>query len=237
MIVNFFLNTQCKAGGFHLSCADVFIFKADLADLDDCKLSAKKQAVSDTARNFVIKYTAEFEGIPAEKLIYSHDSHGKPYIVGSRLHFNISHCGSVIAVAFCTEEIGADIELVRDFNSAVVKRYFTDGEKEYIFSADDKETENQRFFEIWTAKEAFLKYCGVGISGGFDFDTAAANALCHRINSSKLGEADVIHHNGNILAYENDIPVKNLYIDSDKTVRYCVSVCAREIKKINFNIK
>lgn len=219
-----------------MSSADVFIFKADLVNFDGCRISVKKQTVSDIAREFAINYISQIEGIPAKKLVYSLSDHGKPYIAGSRLHFNISHCGSVIAAAFCTEEIGADIELVRDFNSSVVRRYFTDNEKEYISSAADSHAMNRRFFEIWTAKEAFLKYHGVGISGGFDFDTALADSLCSRINSSRFGDAAVIHHNGNILIGNEDIPIKNLCEDDGKLAEYCFSICAREIKKIELHI-
>lgn len=83
---------------------------------------------------------------------------GKPYFVDSPLKFSISHSKGLVACALSIcGEIGVDIE-----NSAptaerakkIADRYFDTEEKEII--AKDPE----RFTEIWTQKEAIVKFFG-----------------------------------------------------------------------------
>lgn len=217
-----------------VSCAEIFVFRADLTEFADCSSARKKKAVSEIARDFVTAHVSQVTEIPAAKIEYLFNSHGKPYIAGNPLYFNVSHCGSIIAAAFCTEQIGVDIEFVRDFSDAVVRRYFTDDEKSYIDGSKGDEQSCERFFEIWTAKEAFLKFCGVGISGGFDFSTATDVGLRDRLYSPKLGSANIIHYNDKIKIFSNDIYVKNVCCEDDGNAKYCLSVCGNGIDCMNF---
>ena len=215
-----------------VSCAEIFVFRADLSEFESCSSARRKKAVSEIARNFVTGHVSHVTGIPTEKIEYRFNSHGKPYIDGNPLYFNVSHCGSVVAAAFCTEQIGVDIEFVRDYSDAVVRRYFTDDEKSYMCGSTGTEQSCERFFEIWTAKEAFLKFCGVGISGGFDFSTASEIGLRDCLSSPKLGGSNIFHHNGNIKVHSNDVFVKNIYYTDNEIVKYCMSVCGKGIESI-----
>lgn len=89
---------------------------------------------------------------------------GKPYIKTCHsLYFNVSHSKDLQAVAISDSEVGVDIEFIRKVDLRAVKR-FTKAEEEYILSENSLE----RFFEVWTKKEAYLKYNGVGLSGGLN---------------------------------------------------------------------
>ena len=88
-------------------------------------------------------------------------AHGKPYFKGSNIYFNISHTEALQAVAIGKSEVGVDIEKIRDVNLQVASR-FSNEEYDYVMEAES----SNRFFEIWTKKEAYLKYLGTGISGG-----------------------------------------------------------------------
>lgn len=219
-----------------MSCAEVFLFKADVSSSENCSVSVKKKAVSDFSHKFVSEHVSRMVGVPAEKLKYVFGEHGKPYIKGNPIYFNVSHCGNVILTAFCQEEIGVDIEIVREFNSDVPKRFFTEEERQYIDLSADKAEENRRFFEIWTAKEAFLKFCGVGISGGFDFCTADEKGVRGQIFSSKLGNANIIHCGGKIKLDKKDVLIYNDTNCNCCLVDYQISVCGREIDRINFQL-
>ena len=218
-----------------VSRAEVFVFRADLSGYADSSAACKKKAVSETARNFVTAHVSEVTGIPSSEIKYLYNSHGKPHIEGDPLYFNVSHCGSVIAAAFCTEEIGVDIEFVREFSDAVVRRCFTDDEKSYMNGAADVEQSRERFFEIWTAKEAFLKLYGGGISGGFDFSTAADIGLLDSLCSQKFGKAKIIHNGGSMQIFPNDVCVKNICYNGDNIVKYCLSICGKCIDSVSFN--
>ena len=86
---------------------------------------------------------------------------GKPYLKGEKdIHFNISHSGHVAMCALYNRPVGVDIERVRPVNDDLARRIMSEEEWRVYFLADDKEN---LFFKIWTLKEAYLKYKGIGI--------------------------------------------------------------------------
>ena len=108
-------------------------------------------------------------------------SHGKPYFPGTDIHFNISHSGDYKVLAIAETPVGVDIEKVRKADLRVAKR-FCENEYNYITQKDSE----HRFFEIWTKKEAYLKYKGTGLSGGLDsFDVFS---LPEDLNSFRFKE-------------------------------------------------
>ena len=99
--------------------------------------------------------------------------HGKPYLEGSGLEgvfFSLSHTRGHAIVCFSEREIGADCENMeaRRGGSAryegIAARCFTEDERGYIAFGQPGGT--LRFFEIWTAKEAYMKYTGKGFAEG-----------------------------------------------------------------------
>lgn len=89
---------------------------------------------------------------------------GKPYIKeNNSFHFNLSHSGNWVAIAYGDTEVGIDIEKIRmdSGKEEIARRYFTPDEQAYVFGAN--EFAPQRFFEIWTGKESYLKYLGTGL--------------------------------------------------------------------------
>jgi len=89
---------------------------------------------------------------------------GKPCLeCNGRLHFNLSHCGGHLAVAFASEAVGFDMERKgRKADFLVLSRRF--------FSPDEaieiEKHGGDLFLEWWTAKEAILKMDGSGLQGG-----------------------------------------------------------------------
>ena len=107
------------------------------------------------------------------------DDNGKPFIKDCNIHFNISHCKNMILCAFSDKEIGVDIEKIRPRNLGVTKRFFSLKEQEYVFghtlNEEDFEKFNdpeilERFYRIFTLKEAICKKSGIGIKGLKDSD-------------------------------------------------------------------
>ena len=132
----------------------------------------------------VEKYDAEYD--------YEIDycNNGKPCFKNGACQFNLSHAGryAVCVVSAC--EVGVDIEGDRTCNDKVARRFFTEGECEWIYKTkameEDKDisivakmenkdssyicSDNQdmRFFRIWTLKEAYSKVTGKGIAYGIN---------------------------------------------------------------------
>ncbi len=85
--------------------------------------------------------------------------HGKPYLVESEQYFNISHSGDYVVLAIDKYEMGIDIEQVAKANKSVAKKCFTEEENQILENID-----MNRFFDIWAAKEGYIKAIGTGFS-------------------------------------------------------------------------
>lgn len=88
------------------------------------------------------------------------NSWGKPYVFGKKdFFYNISHSGRYVVLAWGNSEVGVDVQRQGADTkvAAIAKRFFTSDEKELLLR------EPQRFFEIWTKKESYLKYIGKGL--------------------------------------------------------------------------
>ena len=50
---------------------------------------------------------------------------GKPMLVDTRKHFNLSHSGKYVVLAIADQEVGIDIERVRPYHEATAKKIFS----------------------------------------------------------------------------------------------------------------
>lgn len=81
------------------------------------------------------------------------------------LDVSLSHSGDWIGVALCEAgRIGVDLEKLRPVSSSLVRRCLTVGELAWLHEVQPGTERSHRFFRLWTAKEAFLKATGVGLS-------------------------------------------------------------------------
>ncbi|MBR2715076.1 MAG: 4'-phosphopantetheinyl transferase superfamily protein [Ruminococcus sp.] len=123
------------------------------------------------ARKAVSKWCAVRE----ESIKFEKGPHGKPYAKNLKAEFNISHSHDMVVCAVSDKPVGIDIEKIRPINLSVAKRICTEDELLYLFGFTPENTdfthcENyevlERFFRLWTAKEAFVKHSGEGLSIG-----------------------------------------------------------------------
>ncbi len=77
-------------------------------------------------------------------------------------HFNLSHAASWVVLAWGDSPVGIDVEAVARGKERLARRFFSPEEQAYIFSSAQEVPE--RFTQIWTAKESYLKYLGTGLS-------------------------------------------------------------------------
>lgn len=103
-----------------------------------------------------------FDGLDGD-FNFAEGEHGKPYLTEHpELHFSISHSGNLVTAAVSDGEVGIDCEKIRKINLKVAEKHFTEAELNYINREPDKT--QKRFFEVWTAKEAYLKKIGAGLT-------------------------------------------------------------------------
>ena len=104
----------------------------------------KKKIFADKVRS-AVGYTLVLEEARDEIVFLEN---GKPCFKDVPLHFSISHSENMVIAAVSERNVGADVEKIRDIPRGVADRFFTEQEKQCDF------------FEIWTKKEAYGKYCG-----------------------------------------------------------------------------
>jgi 4'-phosphopantetheinyl transferase len=105
-------------------------------------------------------------GEAAAEIRFRHEESGKPQLEagpGSGLEFNLSHSGSLLALALGRTPVGVDIEYWKDTLPVheVSAHAFRPEEHQAIVSHRDPQ---QHFLSLWTAKEAVMKCTGQGLS-------------------------------------------------------------------------
>jgi phosphopantetheine--protein transferase-like protein len=148
---------------------------------------------SDSARQTYLKghsaarfLTANYTKKNPSQLEFATSAEGKPsFRCTPDLHFNLSHSGDSVLIAFASEPVGFDIESIQrkaDF-SKLAERYFQPQERELMEISN--KPKSIAFFEIWTAKEAILKLLGIGIASGLD-KTLILNEEAGLFNDTKI---------------------------------------------------
>lgn len=102
--------------------------------------------------------------IDPSEITIIYDGNNKPWLKGNPLFFNLSHTKEAFAFAVSdTVSLGVDMEDINrniDFK-AVVRTFFSIEEEKYIL--EEKKKSRDRFFLLWTRKEALLKALGTGL--------------------------------------------------------------------------
>ena len=102
-------------------------------------------------------------GREIDELTIEENESGRPYVTGLDipLYYNISHAGELMLCAVSEANVGIDVEEDKRYNERVVKRFFTEEETAFIDSYSEGERPTA-FAKLWTMKEAFMKYTGLG---------------------------------------------------------------------------
>lgn len=101
---------------------------------------------------------------------FERNAHGRPEIAAPhtarRLRFNLSHTQGLVACAVTFDaDIGVDVEsrCRRRINLRVADRFFSPPEVSDLRALPEAE-QRQRFLELWTLKEAYIKARGMGLA-------------------------------------------------------------------------
>jgi 4'-phosphopantetheinyl transferase len=125
------------------------------------------------ARGVLRALIASYVGLPARALRLSEGIHGKPQLVPPtadaphpELTFNVSHSGELALYAIARgRQVGIDLERMDATTDieALARRFFSDAERSG-FDSVEHERRTAAFYRVWTAKEAYLKARGLGLS-------------------------------------------------------------------------
>ncbi|MEI1682754.1 4'-phosphopantetheinyl transferase superfamily protein [Acinetobacter baumannii] len=108
-------------------------------------------------------------GISPHEVIIQLQPNGKPFVQGSKtIYFNLSHSADLIVFAVTEKgEIGVDVERIdHEFEWRRVDSVLAPSEIKWIQENEwiNPNSVYQRFFQIWTLKEAYIKCTGEGMS-------------------------------------------------------------------------
>lgn len=101
---------------------------------------------------------------------------GQPVLRDGSAFVSISHCEDMVACAVSEAPVGIDIEKIRPVKPDLVDRVCTPEERAYVGDSPEQ------FFEIWTAKEAYFKMQGTGITDFQTVNTLTIPRQMHRKN-------------------------------------------------------
>ena len=128
----------------------------------------ESRADREAARGEALARLFERAGLPADAVV-AKDGRGRPYLPAFPDRFiSISHAPSVTVAAISDAPLGVDGESpasIRD-PMGLARRYFTDDERADAVDPD-------AICRIWTKKEAYAKYTGLGLAETYGVSTCS----------------------------------------------------------------
>ena len=138
-----------------------------------------------------------------EKVEIIYNKFEKPYLKNNEYYFSMSKSEEFVVIALDKKnEIGIDIEHLRDFVDfeETLELFLNKSEIKILDKFSDKQEKQKYFFKFWTAKEAFVKALGFGLSEKL-FDISFA--------LNKNGELFIESHNLSKIVLLTQIEEKN----------------------------
>lgn len=108
---------------------------------------------------------------------------GKPRLENAPdIHFSITHSGDFWLCAIASQPVGLDLQRTENVQvQKLASRFFHPQEAAYL------EQYPEDFFNIWAAKESYVKFTGLGIDDSFSsFSVVSNGALCTEIDGVRL---------------------------------------------------
>ena len=140
---------------------------------------AKKETRERRIRAAVRAFLLEKEALPAdcsdpapslEGWDLVKDKKGKPFFPGHpEVFVSITDSRDFWMIAFADHPVGIDLQKMQVHGSIerLAKRFFHLEETASILEPADEKERDERFFRVWAAKEAYVKFTGQGIDSAF----------------------------------------------------------------------
>lgn len=126
------------------------------------------------AKRLLLAALQQEYGIDGESLVIGRGAHGKPYFKDCPVRFNLSHCGEngkgLVCCALSEFEVGVDCAPLRPYDERLARRICTAGEYSALQNAADP---SKKLMTLWTQKESYMKWTGVGFRQGFQIEVPA----------------------------------------------------------------
>lgn len=88
---------------------------------------------------------------------------GKPFIESNnKFYFNISHSNDLIVAIIDNEDVGVDVEYIKDLSIEKAEIFCSDYEYSLV-KKEKNDNKNKLITYIWGLKESYMKYLGIGM--------------------------------------------------------------------------
>jgi 4'-phosphopantetheinyl transferase len=126
-------------------------------------------------------------GVTYKSVTFAAGHSGKPFLTGfPHYEFSISHTRNAVAAAVSDNPVGVDVERIRNVDIGIAKRIYSEHEMAWL--NDPAADKDYRFLEIWTKKEALVKYYGTGLTSDLKAYDVMSALPCERITTYALGD-------------------------------------------------
>ena len=123
------------------------------------------------ARSFLRALLGQYLNAPPQSLVFGYGAYGKPTLAlkphGKPFHFNLTHTEDLVLIAVTgSAEIGIDAERIgpAPYANEVAARFFSPADLAWLRGGEERFF-TERFFQLWTRREASLKALGTGLFG------------------------------------------------------------------------
>lgn len=132
-------------------------------------------------------------GCAPESIVFSTRPGGKPFAPDLPTEFNVSHCDDLVVCIVDDRPVGIDVEKIRPISHRLLLRVCSPQECAFVLGGGplsqcpdilEDNSVLERFFRIWTAKEAYTKYTGTGLT----VDLHQIHVDAAKIRTSVYGE-------------------------------------------------
>ena len=145
------------------------LFSSFLPDSSLARI-AKYKKEDDRKRSLLAEYTvrkvlSEILKKDEKEIEIKRSGNGKPFVENENIFFSVAHSENLVTVAFDDKNLGVDCEKIKNINLKTLDVAFTDDEKAFVLkdlttSDIPREDTLARFYTVWTAKEARIKFLG-----------------------------------------------------------------------------
>lgn len=166
-------------------------YRSLLASEEQCRAErfhfAKDRCRYLVTRVLVRTVLSRYMGIGPQEWRFRPGAYGKPEIANDlpmldEISFNLSHTDGLVMLGVTSKKaLGVDVECVTSKDAPIehADRFFAAGEAADLYALPEHGRQ-ERFFELWTLKEAYIKARGMGLSiplDQFSFDLRCAHAM------------------------------------------------------------
>lgn len=163
-----------------------------------CACRKEADAARIAGAGWLLDFALTKENIPPAARVFSKNEWGKPFLKDLPLAFSLSHTGHYAVCAVGPSPLGVDIESAR-CTMALAWRHFHPDELSYLQSLPPT-SQPEALLRLWTAKEAFLKALGRGLSLPLDCFSVSLSPSGAQLHQT-LSHAPLLLHEYRLQAF------------------------------------